>query len=214
MASRPKHRARLNRSDWLTAALETLREFGIAGVTIERMAAELGVTRGSFYHHFSDRDELLGELLDYWEQHWTVEILEEMRGLRLDPHNALLVLIRSIRRHKGADHDVVFRAWALHDPLAMKVVRRVDESRLEYMRELFQGLGFEGLEAENRARLLLYYEMSDPSVFAAQSKKLEEELIQERHALLTTPGSPPAAPEPDRTRPSRSRRVRKLRKPT
>jgi hypothetical protein len=46
-------------------------------------------------------------------------------------------------------------------------------------------LGFEGLDAENRARLFLYYEISEPSMFAAQSAKLADQLIRERHALLT-----------------------------
>jgi hypothetical protein len=34
-------------------------------------------------------------------------------------------------------------------------------------------------------RLLLYYEMSEPSVFAAQSAKFEDRLVGERHAFLT-----------------------------
>jgi AcrR family transcriptional regulator len=185
MAARPEYRTRLNRSDWLQAALDTLCDVGIAGVTIERVASVLGVTRGSFYHHFADREELLRELLELWKQRWTVEIRQEVMSLQLDPSNALLVLVRTIRRRRGASYDVYFRAWALHDPLARKVVKRVDEIRLGYIRELFEALGFEGLDAENRARMFLYYEMSEPSMFAAQSAKLTDQLIRERHALLT-----------------------------
>jgi AcrR family transcriptional regulator len=178
----------LSRNDWLEAGVAGLRSAGIAGVTIERLAATLGVTRGSFYHHFANREDLLREILAYWEQNWTISVREEVRASGLDPSNALLVLIRLIRHRRAADYDVAFRAWALHDPLARKAVRRVDELRLRFIRQLFKEIGFEKLEAENRARLLLYYEMCEPSVFAKQSAKLEDQLIGVRHAFLTAKG--------------------------
>jgi len=36
--------------------------------------------------------------------------------------------------------------------------------------------------------LLLYYEMSAPSVFTEKSAKFEEQLVGERHAFLTANG--------------------------
>jgi AcrR family transcriptional regulator len=177
---------RLDRRDWLDAALAALAAGGIKAVAIEKLAVQLGVTRGSFYHHFQNREQLLSEILDYWVVHWTEDIRTALLALELDASETLLAMIRLIRERKAADYDVVFRAWALHDPLACKVVKRVDEIRLGYIRSLFAELGFDELEAENRARLLLYYEMVEPAVFATQSKQTREWLIKARHKLLTT----------------------------
>ena len=55
---------RLNRTDWLDAALTSLVRGGIEGVRVERLARDLGVTKGSFYWHFEDRPDLLRGLLD------------------------------------------------------------------------------------------------------------------------------------------------------
>jgi AcrR family transcriptional regulator len=186
MNSKHAIKPRLGRGDWLDAALDELKNGGINAIAIEKLAVQLGVTRGSFYHHFRGRVDLLTQMLDYWAEHWTLEIHTEITVLGLDARQTLLALIRMIRHRKAAEYDVVFRAWALHDPVARKVVKRVDEFRLDYIRSLFGQLGFNELEAENRARLFLYYEMTEPAMFATQSKKTREKLIEARHRLLTT----------------------------
>ena len=186
MTAKPASKPRLGRRDWLDVALAELAAGGINDISIEKLAEKLGVTRGSFYHHFQNREELLSAMLDYWVEHWTEDIRTTLVALRLDARQTLLAMIRLIRERKAADYDVVFRAWALHDPLAHKVVKRVDDIRLGYIRSLFTQLGFDDLEAENRARLLLYYEMAEPAMFASQKMETREQLIEARAKLLTT----------------------------
>ncbi|MBK5096761.1 MAG: TetR/AcrR family transcriptional regulator [Gemmatimonadetes bacterium] len=158
---------------------------GIGAVTVKDLARQLEVSRGSFYHHFTDRDELLQELLRYWEDKWTIQVREDVRALRLGPSETLLALARIIRHRGASRYDVRVRAWALEDPSVRDLIRRVDEERLEFIRIQFEALGFDELEAESRARLFLYYEMAEPAVLAEQSEELKEELLLVRHALLT-----------------------------
>jgi AcrR family transcriptional regulator len=182
-AAAPKRR--LTRLDWFEAALDALMQEGIAGVRIERLAGELGVTRGSFYHHFKNRRELLHDLLEHWLQVSTVAIRDEVGALGLDPVNTLLVLSRMIRHRGGSTFDVAFRAWAVHDEMARDYVARADEIRLAFTKPLFEALGFDDLDAENRARLYLYYEMGEPTFLAPQSRETEDALIAKRIELLT-----------------------------
>ena len=53
---------------WLDAARKILIEEGVDHVKIDRLATSLRVTRGGFYHHFHNRDELLDKLLVQWEE--------------------------------------------------------------------------------------------------------------------------------------------------
>ena len=186
MTNKPASKTQLTRGDWLDAALIEMAAGGISAIAIEKLADRLGVTRGSFYHHFSNRENLLSAMLDYWVEHWTEDIRTTLVALGLDARQTLLAMIRLIRERKAADYDVVFRAWALHDPQARKVVKQVDEIRLGYIRSLFAQLGFDELETESRARLFLYYEMAEPAMFATQDKAASERLIVSRHKLLTT----------------------------
>lgn len=158
---------------------------GIGTVSVEQLASRLGVTRGSFYHHFGDREELLRAMLEHWVQHWTYAVRDEIAALALDPETTLLALMRAIRKRGAADYDAPFRAWALHDPLAREVVQQVDETRLQFIQSLFKALGFTGLDAENRARLFLYYQVAAPAMFTQLSPKRDEQLLLERHRFLT-----------------------------
>jgi AcrR family transcriptional regulator len=185
MQARVRGKPRLDRQNWLDAALSALVEGGIAAVTMERMAIGLGVTRGSFYHHFRNRADLLDELLDYWVRDWTVAIVDDVTALYLDPRSTLLALMRVIAHRKAAEHDMAFRAWALHDERTRKVLTRVDGMRVEYMTSLFLAMGFEGLEAENRALLALYYETAQPTMFNSPTDEQKSLLLVERHRFLT-----------------------------
>jgi AcrR family transcriptional regulator len=186
MATSIRPKSNLNRQDWLVTALEVLTEQGIAAVTVDRLSTTLNVTRGSFYHHFKDRAELLDSLLQHWSTHLTTRIRDQVAGLQLDPSTTLLVLLRTIRNERAALYDAPFRAWALHDERAREVVSRVDEERLAFIRSQFEGLGFEGTELESRARLFLYYEMAAPAMLFRDSSVDSEALLLERHRMLTT----------------------------
>ena len=163
-----------------------MNEAGFGSVSIDRLAGELGITRGSFYHHFSDRDELLLAVLDYWAENWTYRVRDDVVNLGLDPATTLLALMRAIRTSGAANYDAAMRAWALHDPVARKVVKKVDEVRLQNIQEPFKALGFSGIDAENRARLFLHYEMAAPAMFAKLTAEEDNKLLIERHRFLTT----------------------------
>jgi AcrR family transcriptional regulator len=69
MAQRTKARAdrRLSPADWERAALEAIAAKGLGAVAVEPLARTLGVTKGSFYAHFSTRDDLIDAALASWE---------------------------------------------------------------------------------------------------------------------------------------------------
>ena len=56
----------LGKADWIGAALNCLVSEGVEAIQITRLAKALGVTRGSFYWHFTDRQNLLDCVLDEW----------------------------------------------------------------------------------------------------------------------------------------------------
>ena len=184
MKSTSNIKTSLTREDWVNAATQVLYESGIGSVSIVQLAKSLGVTRGSFYHHFTDREDLYRMMLKYWEKTLTIAVRDEVRGLDLPPAESLRALIRSIHDHKAAVYDAAFRAWALHDPLARTALERIDKFRLEYITKLIEAAGFKGIDADNRARLLLYYEMSSPAFFAKPNPETKDQLNDVRLRLL------------------------------
>jgi AcrR family transcriptional regulator len=54
----------LHRSDVVAKATQLLDDYGIADLTMRRLARELSVSPGALYWHFADKQELLGAVAD------------------------------------------------------------------------------------------------------------------------------------------------------
>ena len=54
---------RRDRAWWEDAILEAIAADGVGAVAVEPLAERLGVTKGSFYWHFSGRDDALSSAL-------------------------------------------------------------------------------------------------------------------------------------------------------
>ena len=177
---------RLSPEDWLAAALEVLYGEGVGKVSIVRIARDLGVTSGSFYWHFEDRNDLLRSLLDFWVGSQTEAIFEKVDQFEGTPSERLYKLMEILTLGEQARYDVAVRAWAGFDEMAAKIVRGTDKRRIEWLRSIFQEMGFSGNEAEMRARLFVYYQLAEPSVLWREPKSKRREIMKLRHRLLTS----------------------------
>jgi AcrR family transcriptional regulator len=130
---------RLNAEDWARAALDALAEGGLAAVAVEPVAARLGVTKGSFYWHFSNRQALIDAALALWET-YTEEIIKGLEKIG-DPAERMRTLLESaLSDHRDA--AIAFRLIsAADDPAIAEVARRVTARRLEVMGAALEELG-------------------------------------------------------------------------
>ncbi len=145
--------ARLSAADWETAALDALAENGPAGVAIEPLARRLGVTKGSFYWHFADRDALLAAALRRWEGSYTERIIAGVADVR-DPRERLARLIGSVFVGGRSDRIHIALAAARH-PLVRETLARVTHRRLAYLESCYVDLG-QPRRAAKRSALLAY----------------------------------------------------------
>jgi AcrR family transcriptional regulator len=140
----------LTRDHYLAVGLDLLAEGGVSAVTIAALCDRLGVTKGSFYHHFASVPDFHVALLAGWEQS-TYERIEEARAVT-DSHKRLGVLKElGVAAHHEAESAI--RAWARSSPPAAEVVRRVDAAREANLVESFRELGIPLTRARHLARI-------------------------------------------------------------
>jgi AcrR family transcriptional regulator len=142
---------RLGANDWCMAALAVIGERGVDQVTVEGLARDLGVTKGSFYWHFADRAALLAAALELWERSATTAIIDRLEGIA-DPSERLLALFAASfadTENGPLDAALVVRA---DDPVVGPVVRRVTEQRIAFLVGLFRDAGLTPATARRRAR--------------------------------------------------------------
>jgi AcrR family transcriptional regulator len=180
-------RKQLSREAWLDEALRALDEGGLGGVKVLPLARRLGVSRGSFYWHFRDREDLLRSLLDYWDTELTDAVIERAAELRGDARERLWALMQEVVERRQGRYDPAVRAWALHAPVAAAVVRRVDRKRLSFLKRLFKEMGFGQEQAEARARLTLGFMVTDHVLLVEEPSPKRRKLLRLRHRVLTQP---------------------------
>jgi AcrR family transcriptional regulator len=128
---------KLDRDDWLRAARRALLRGGHTAVRVETLAAQLNVTKGSFYWHFRNRAELLEAIVQEWEAE-TNEQLATVNAYA-DIYAALQWLLtetgrRVIASERGdAPSDAAIFAWATVAPAIARRVARVEAQRLAFL---------------------------------------------------------------------------------
>jgi AcrR family transcriptional regulator len=146
----PKNR--LSAADWEQAALDMLAESGVAAVAVEALARRLGVTKGSFYWHFSTREALLQAALERWERRDERDVLAPIEAVS-DPRERIRALIREVS-HRHPSHAVFAALLKSVDlPSIRPFVERVSQRRIEFVTDAFRQAGFDPVTAANRARL-------------------------------------------------------------
>lgn len=157
--------------DWIEAGQRMLVDEGIAGLKVDRLASRLGVSRGGFYHHFSDRDEFLDQLVGHWET--TCRFLPgALPPAR--PAEAIAWFDGAITRLIGPDgydyhFDLAVREWARADTRVTWAVERVDRQRIETLRKFFEAIGYGGEHAATRARIFYYHQIGYYAIGIRQS---------------------------------------------
>jgi AcrR family transcriptional regulator len=146
---------RLGRQEWIDAGLKAMARDGVDAVRIERLAAALNVTKGSFYWHFKDRNALLEELLESWQSRATTAVIDAVEAKGGDARSKLANLFTIVSVIDG-QLDRAIRNWAARDGAAASALQEVDRRRLDYLVSLFTGVGFSTAEAVARARLVYH----------------------------------------------------------
>lgn len=140
--------SRLAADDWADAAYARFREDGLSGVRVEAIARDLGTTKGSFYHHFSDRAELVGAVMDRWERDETDHFMIEADAAP-GPRERLEVLFRGIGQRRIPGEDSLYLDAEREG--VSDCVREVTARRVAYVAAALVELGIEPDEARRRA---------------------------------------------------------------
>ena len=131
---------------------------------VEALAASLGVSKGGFYWHFTDRQALLDEMLDTWEKAGTEDVIARVDSQPADPRAKLQQLFELA---PSADFavELALRDWSRRDEDVAERLHRVDNRRMEYLRSLFGQ--FCADEDDVEARSMLAFSLFIGSYFIA-----------------------------------------------
>lgn len=186
--SRP--RSLLSRQDWIDAGQELLRGGGITSVKLSPLLRRLGVTSGSFYHHFSDFGAFLDALAD---DYGTVHLERIAAAIESDdPSQRIREMRRLMEAWAAPDLDRAMRVWATSNERAAAAVRQLDGQLLTILEASLKELGFSDDEARLRALLMFAAGAGRALIFPPWDD--DPDAPRKALELLLTPLPPSSAP--------------------
>jgi AcrR family transcriptional regulator len=141
----------LTREDWFVAAIGALRRGGVDGVRVEALARDLGVTRGSFYWHFSDRQELLDMILARWEEE-TTWLVAGASAAATPRERALRFFEMANASPYPPDREIF--AWARRDRKVARRVEAIEAKRTAFFEQILRDAGASGERSRQLGELL------------------------------------------------------------
>lgn len=159
----------------MDAGVIILMAEGFRSLTIARLLKAVGVTKGSFYHHFAGIDDYLASFLDYYEQDGTLNIIE-ICNAEPTPRKRLLKLIQ-ISTSYPARASIVMRVWAGEDARVREVQERTDARRLAYLEEQFRPITEDAELAKTLASLMYSILIGSEHTMPPLSDELQRNLF-------------------------------------
>ncbi len=143
--------ARLSKEDWLQEGFKILAEFAQNKLRILYLCERLKVTRGSFYHHFTSIENYVEALVRQWELENTRHFIEEANQEgsaqgRMDVLNKLVL-------EKDQSVEAAIRSWSFYQPIVKQYLERVDKTRVTYLTDIMEGMGYAAEEASIMAEM-------------------------------------------------------------
>ncbi|MCK6580025.1 MAG: TetR/AcrR family transcriptional regulator [Anaerolineae bacterium] len=144
--------ARKTKRSWLEEGVRALAELGADRLTIDVLTGRMGVTKGSFYHHFASHDAFVEALLTFWEEEGALSIMQYLDRYPTPAEKLTRLLEITTASHYA--EEAAFRAWALQNAQVKAVQMRIDAERLIYLKTLCRALIAAPAPADHMAELL------------------------------------------------------------
>lgn len=142
----------LSQEDWERAALEIIARQGIGAIAVEPLAKYLGVTKGSFYWHFSNRRDLIGSALKRWRDEDRL-LIEQKVFSQTNPHERLRAWF-FLSAEPSQSHLIYATLLADRQyEIVAKVLKEVTLERLSHLQAAYQEIGLSESDAKQQSLL-------------------------------------------------------------
>jgi len=123
----------MTKEKWLENTLKQLSLKGIDVLTIDTLCKTFKLTKGSFYHHFKNHDLFIDELLNFWNETYTLQIVNEIKKYE---NNVLkqIEVINEMIYSKDLNIEVQFRILGFKNKKVQKYIKNIDTERLEILK--------------------------------------------------------------------------------
>ncbi len=125
------------------AALEVLRQYGYAGMTIERVAEQAGISKGSVYNYFGNKEELISFVFERIVEP-AVQEAERIVAQTTGAVEKLEAMIRMMLEHFSEQRSLF--DFLFHDPAVREICMSSRRTKHDLAAQRFETILHQGIE--------------------------------------------------------------------
>ncbi len=167
---------KIEKGAWLEKGLNVLVNEGFQRITIENLCTLLQITKGSFYHHFKSIDGYTEELMKYWRNKNTVDLIEGTN--KISDINKKHMQLNDLASSIPQKEEQIIRAWAFSNEIVRQYVQQVDDMRIKYLIDLNKEAGMDTNDAQDYATLVYGTLIGIQQLYPEISKEYFKHLYQ------------------------------------
>lgn len=145
------------KSDWVKLGFKLFAEKGEAGIIVDKMADKLKCNRSSFYWHFSKKEAFIDQIVAYWVEIDTNQIIKITNKEGTVREKLYKLLEVTFKKDPYIDFVFYLKRYAKKTKHIQTIIDDIDKQRIDYTAELFRELGLEKDEAEIKANITYKY---------------------------------------------------------
>ena len=147
---------RLSLDDWTSRALDLLISEGVGALKVARLCRELGVTKGSFYWHFTDLEALKKAVADRWCEQTRATLDQTSAMADVPPLERIRMMAAGLLEDRSWSVERTLREWARTDPQVAETIAASERHVFALVEDALRELGHSDRDARLRAGLLVY----------------------------------------------------------
>lgn len=142
------------KEDWINLGFRLFSEQGVSGINVEKMAKTLKINKSSFYWHFKTKKEFIEQLIQFWINNETVQIinLTNSKKAGLQKFRTFIDLI--YKQDPFLDFTFYLKRYEKKEKKAQTIVDKIDNQRINYANNLLQEMGYSKQDADIKSKLL------------------------------------------------------------
>ena len=145
------------KEDWIKLGYQLFSEKGIAGIVIETMAKKLSCNKSSFYWHFKSKQAFITDLVAYWVETETIQIISNTEKVDGIKEKFARFLEITFKNEPYLEFIFFLKRYAKSHPEIQTIIDDIDAQRLNFTAHLFQELGYTKEIAQVKARIFYNY---------------------------------------------------------
>jgi len=164
----------VSKRDFLDAGLRVLTEDGESKIRIDHLCAIQGVTKGSFYYHFTDMADYRRSLMSHYETEFTTRYIDKVESDGDRSGSQKLAALAAAVMAEGERElklESRIRGWASRDSDVRAALKRVDAVRCDYLFACCQTEIGDPARAWAAARMLYFIHIGGQHVVPAANRQ-------------------------------------------